>query len=167
MTLPDDNERGRPDDGRTTSRSDGEKLKPTLTPRDDTAGTAGPLSARLPQAAAEIGGTYTATHEPSAWLHGRLADVRSRLLGGQIDICPRVHPHADGFVALWRVDWMACGWPDCGHCDRRLALTATADATCDRCARVVDVIHPELVIVGEHRLVTYALCSDCSQREGQ
>lgn len=126
-----------------------------------------PLSTRLRQVAAETGGTYTANHEASHWLRNRLADVGNRLLGGQVEMCPRVQPHIDGFIALWAADWVACGWRDCSHCESRLALTGDADRTCDRCSRVVDVIYPELVVVGPNLLVTFGLCDSCHLREGE
>lgn len=126
-----------------------------------------PLSTRLQQRAAELGGAYVENHEPSHWLRTQLAEVGARLVAGQLDMCPQVRPHVDGFIALWASDWVACGWRACGHCESRLALTGDADRTCDRCSNVVDIVHPEVVLVGPNLLVAFALCSACRQREGE
>lgn len=98
-------------------------------------------------------------HEGSAWLRHRLHGLLTDLRAGRATGCPH-HPGGVAFAALWRPGVICCT----GCLRDVLGVTGEADRTCDRCAQVVDVIHPDMVAVGG-LFVMLGLCPACQHRE--
>jgi hypothetical protein len=109
-----------------------------------------------------IDGQLDADHEPSAWLRGPLAALGDGLATGRVTRCAHLRrtPGAVAYHALWAPDTLLCAF-----CAPTTALTGDADRTCDRCGRVAERIHPDLVAAGPQVLVAFGLCRDCQGRE--
>ncbi|NVI89663.1 hypothetical protein [Actinomadura sp. BRA 177] len=96
------------------------------------------------------------------WVGRQLANLRAALLSGRGQMCPHIGTaprviHA----AVW-----APGRLVCPGCVSTLTPDPAEDATCDRCRRTADPIHPTVAQSGP-LLLTFGLCGPCLTRTGR
>jgi hypothetical protein len=129
-----------------------------------------PLSDTVTRLAQATNG-YVTTQKPSNWLSGRLIEIDAWGRAGELIGCP--HVVADWHnevrvIALWRPQLLSCRRRKCVEQLGR-GLTAQQQRTCDRCDRIVTVIHP-MTVVSERpdaaAMISFGLCCDCQAAEG-
>lgn len=108
----------------------------------------------------------TPVHEGARipWLVDQVADLLRAVRDGTARTCRHVG------IGQSPRPMMAAAWDPgrltCFPCTDRLPpLSAEADATCDRCGRVVQPIHPGAMRVGLI-LLTWGLCRRCCRETG-
>jgi hypothetical protein len=94
------------------------------------------------------------------WARGILAHLAAAALAGRLEGCPHVRSPRPVVTAAWRPGVVTCG-PCSGVFS--LAHDPTADATCDRCKRVVQPIYPSIVAAGPLLLLA-GLCKQCLRK---
>lgn len=111
--------------------------------------------------AATVGGTAVDTSEPTPWLAAQIEAVKASIMDETVRMCEHLLA-APGIavVTIWRPGVMACG-----RCaDALLTAGPVEQSTCDRCRRIVALIHPCAATFGPF-LLTYGLCPTCYHQE--
>ena len=117
--------------------------------------------ARAPRRAAADGALHIEhPAAPSPWLAAQLAAVRDAVRAGTARMCPHL---ADGPRVMLAAAWNP-GTLVCAECADQVRPDVREDATCDRCRRHVETIHPTIANLG-HLILAYGLCGPCHRIE--
>jgi hypothetical protein len=99
-------------------------------------------------------------HEPSAWLRGRIEDMRALALAGRVTGCPHLRPGIPAVSAVWtphRADCLTC-------CSQR-DIPDDEVNTCDRCRQRSERMHTNYAQVSALLHVVFGLCPACQRLE--
>ena len=139
-------------------------MTPTATARNDQARAAVRHAETVIRDVAARNGSDVYEGFRIPWVREQVAVLFRALADGTARVCRHVGPDRPPqplFAAAWDPGRLACA-----PCvDRLPAPDPVADATCDRCGRVVQPIYPGVVRVGM-TLLSWGLCRRCVRATG-